>query len=361
MTFRFLLPVVTLLTCAGCGCGPPPVIVPDAGPDAGATAEDAGTGGDGGVDLDSCDGGFVGPGTVAASGLNLPRRLAFDGTELFISEGGALTTADGQVLRLGADGGVSPLASGFTGPDGIAADEAAVYVLDDEGLWRIEKSDGTKQAIDPGLAYITANRTGDTEVRAGGGRVVVSTGRQGLVSELADGGSRAVLYDGIPGSVVRGAVIDGSTVYFLVNSNTDRGLFRVPVDGSAAASLVSAEAGDGRSLAVTPTAFIWTEGSGGSGRVMLLERSLAAAPVVLASGLSAPARPVVAGKFVYFKDLTTTGASELFFRKVPLCAPGAAEAVGPVGHGLGDVLFDGARLWFSSARSAPDGTVGRLP
>ena len=48
------------------------------------------------------------------------------------------------------------------------------------------------------------------------GNVVVSTGRNGLVAEKADGSGRVDLYSGAPGTIVRGAAIDGATVFFLL-------------------------------------------------------------------------------------------------------------------------------------------------
>ena len=135
----------------------------------------------------------------------------------------------------------------------------------------------------------------------------------------------------------------------------------MPLDGSAPPTLVSADAAYARSLAVTPDAFVWTEGSGGgTGRALTLKRTAGATPVVLASGLAGPSRPVVAGQWVYFKDVTS-GVTDLFFRRASLCSPGTSETVGPVGVGPGDDLFDGQRLWFSSAQTAPNGAVGHVP
>jgi hypothetical protein len=356
MTTR-TLSFVALLCLAGCTCNPVPA-GGDGGPDAG---DDAGTYVDAGPSFDSCDGGALGAGTVAATGLDLPRRIAMDNEAVYLSVAGALTTYDGQVLRYDLDGGaVSTLASGFQAPDGIAVDDAFVYVIDRDGLWSIAKADGTKLAIDSNLAYITGNISGYTDVRASAGRVVVATGLGALVGERSDGGSRVVLYEGPTGTLVRGAAIEGSTVYFIVSGAPLSGLFKVGLDGTPAATQLSAAASEARSLAVTSKGFFWTEGSGGAGRVMMLDRGLSSGAVVLASGLNGPLRPVQAGMFVYFKDFTSS-ASDKFFRRVALCAPGTSEVVGPVGVGPGDVLFDGAQLWFTSTPTTPDGTLSHLP
>lgn len=357
MTTR-ALPFVALLCLAGCQCTPAPASGDDGGFDGG---EDAGGAVDAGASFDSCDAGALGPGTVAATNLDLPRRIAMDDQAIYLSVAGAMTLPDGQVLRYDLDGGaVTTLASGFQAPDSLAVDDTFVYVIDNDALWSINKADGTKLAIDPALAYITGNLFGDTDVRASAGRVVIATGRGALVGERSDGGSRVVLYEGPSGTLVRGAAIEGSTVYFIVSGAALSGLFKVGLDGTPAATQLSAAASEARSLAVTAKGFFWTEGNGGAGRVMMLDRSLSSAPVVLASGLNGPARPVLAGQFVYFKDATSS-ASDRFFRRVALCTPGTAEVVGPLGVGPGDVLFDGARLWFTSAQSSPNGSLSFLP
>lgn len=351
------LALALAVASSSCNCG----LDPSGGPDGGNPDGGGGPPADAGTPFDDCDAGALGAGVIAASGLGVPRRFALDGTDLYISEAGSMSTFDGQVLRLPLDGGQAvPLATGFRAPDAIAADPDFVYVVDSYGLWRIAKSDGTQVSIDPQLAGITNNVFGDTEVRVSGGRVVVATGLRGLVSEDPDGGSRAALYGGDPGTLVRGAAIEGSTVFFLVANATDSGLFQVPIDGSAAPALVSSTPTGARSLALTADEFLWTEGNGGAGRVMMMGRDAGSGATVLASGLSGPTHPVRVGQFVYFKD-SRSGVTDGFFRRVALCSPGTSRVVGPTGVGPGDLAFDGTRLWYSSADTYPNGVVGHVP
>ncbi len=343
-----------------------PVVVTD---DAGVTAEepDAGVAFDSGFSLfspdagqlfASCDGGGLGSGTLLAGGLDTPRRLATDGLAIFVSEQGGATGSNGQVTRIGlADGNRATLAGGFRAPDAIAVDDVNVYLVDGAGVWRIGKADGVKMQID---ATLTRNQLGETELLVRGDDLILASGSRLLVRLGRDGSGRRVLFDGGAGTSVRGAVLEGATVFFLVSGAPQSGLFQVPLDGSMTAKRIRAEAASARSLALTLTQFIWAEGTGGAGRLRIAPRVGNGAAIDLATGLDQPTRPVVAGKFVYFADQPAQ-ASERFFQRASLCAPGRAEPVGPVGVGPGGLLFDGAAVYFTSARGAPDGELLRVP
>ncbi|HZI15275.1 MAG TPA: hypothetical protein VE153_33190, partial [Myxococcus sp.] len=107
---------------------------PDAGPedDGGTQPGDAGTDAGAGTDggLPDGGGGCVAPapvtGTVLASGLNNPRRLAVDATHLYISESHSLrpdqpTPGAGRLLRRARSGGtVTEVVAGFRAPDALA-------------------------------------------------------------------------------------------------------------------------------------------------------------------------------------------------------------------------------------------------
>lgn len=341
---------LALVLTAGCRCAathpridPPPPDVPDAA----LEPEDAG---------DACAGG-LGPGTPVASGLNVPRRLASDGEWLFVSEAGSHTAPDGRVLRLPLAGGLlDPLATGLQSPDALAADEGSVYVLDSDGLWRIDKGNGQRTLLEPTLS---ANVAGQTELRTSGDQIVVATGLRWLIRLERNGLGRAVLYEGPSGAAVRSAAIDGDRVFFLVAGPAE-GLYEVPLDGSSPPRLLQATSG-GRSLAVSAERFVWTEDGVGGGRVRTLLRQPGAEPVEVAAGLSAPAHPVIVGPFVYFTEATAGAESEMFLQRALLCAPGEATPVGPAGIGPGGVLAQGGVVFFTSAQTAPLGQLGRLP
>lgn len=340
----------------------------DAGADAGAPV-DAGT--DGGVP--DGGGGCEAPapvtGTVLGSGLNNPRRLAVDGTHLYISESHTLnpqqpTPGPGRLLRRARSGGpVTPVATGFRAPDAIAVDEDSIYVLDLDGLWRVDKATGMKaeRQLDTTVNNVTV---GGTEVRratlADRAVLVIATGRHWLVRVDTDGDNRQVLYTGTGfAPQVRGARVVDADVYFLVTGVEAPGLYRVPLDGSRAAELVDGNVA-GTSLEVTPTHFLITEGGGGTGQVLRLPRNGGAAQV-LASGLQGPLFPVEANGTVYFKETGAGGPG--FLRRVRACAPGTSDPVGPTGTGPGGLLVDvdGNTLFYTSQESGTGGSVGSVP
>lgn len=359
----------------GGDAGPEPA---DAGVDAGAD-DDAGTGVDGGdpgpdagaADGGSCEAPSLEPGTELATGLNTPRRLAVDATDVYVSESHTLNPQQpepgpGRVLRLSRSGGApTPLATGLRAPDALAVDATHVYVLDLGGLWRVDKATGTRDAepIDSTLNNVTV---GGTEVLratlAGREVLVVATGLRWLVRVDTDRSNRVALYTGTGAAQVRGARVVGTDVWFLVSAGTgpgnSSGLYRVPLDGSAPAERWNATVLQGHSLEVTPTHFLVTEGSGGNGRVLRLPRAGGTAEV-LASGLQGPWFPVERDGTVYFKDARAGGAD--FLRRVRACAPGTSDPVGPSGTGPGGLVVDGSALLFTSQESGTGGAVGRVP
>ena len=139
-----------LLFGVACASDKPPE--PD-GPDAGGS-RDAGTGDAGADDAGSGDAGCEplapGPGTVLLSGLNTPRRLASDERNFYVVESHSLNPQQpqpgpGRLLRLPRSGGDAvPMATGFRAPDALAVDAEFVYVLDLDGLWRVDKATGTR-------------------------------------------------------------------------------------------------------------------------------------------------------------------------------------------------------------------------
>ncbi|MFP2910977.1 signal integration modulator SinM, partial [Pyxidicoccus sp. 3LFB2] len=252
----------------------------DAGADAG-TAEDAGTAGDAGtgvdagtVDAGTCEAPVAERGTELASRLNTPRRLAMDATDIYVSESHSLNPQQpspgaGRVLKLSRTGGEpTPLTTGFRAPDALAVDATSVYVLDLDGLWRVDKASGRRGEL-PIDATVSNVTVGGTEVLrasvAGREVVVVATGSRWLVRVDTDGGNRQELYAGTGAAQVRSARLVGSDVWFLVSGGPNPGLYRVPLDGSAAAERRDATVTRGNSLEVTPTHFLLTEGGGGDG------------------------------------------------------------------------------------------------
>lgn len=349
---------------------------PDAGtPEDAGTEDDAGTGVDGGnpdTDAGTTDGGACEApaaerGTELAARLNTPRRLALDATDLYLSESHSLNPQQpspgaGQVLKLSRAGGEpTPLATGFRAPDALAVDATSVYVLDLDGLWQVDKATGRRGDL-PIDATVSNVTVGGTEVlRASvSGRevVVVATGNRWLVRVDTDGGNRQELYAGTGATQVRSARLVGTDVWFLVSGGPNPGLYRVPLDGSAAAEQRDATVTRGNSLEVTPTHFLITEGAGGTGRVLKLPRSGGTAEL-LAEGLQGPWFPVELNGAVYFKEARAGGAD--FLRRVRACAPGTSDAVGPEGTGPGGLLVDGNTLLYTSQESGTGGAVGRVP
>jgi hypothetical protein len=347
----------------------------DGGPEpTDAGADDAGTGVDGGApDAGAADGGACEapaavPGTVLASRLNTPRRLAVDATDLYVSESHSLNPQQpqpgpGTVWKLSRSGGApAPLATGFRAPDAIAVDATSVYVLDLDGLWRVDKTTGTKneRALDTTVNSVTLGGTEVLPARLAGRDVlVIATAHRRLVRVDTDGSNRQELFLGAANNQVRGARVVGSDVWFLVAGGTAPGLYRVPLDGSAAATLQSEDVTAGTSLEVTPTHFLIAEGGGGTGRLLRLPRDGGPAEV-LVQGLQGPRFPVELNGTVYFKEARAGGAD--FLRRVRACAPGTSDPVGPVGTGPGGLLVvDETTLFYTSQESGTGGTVGRVP
>jgi hypothetical protein len=292
-----------------------------------------------------------------------------DATDLYISESHSLNPQQpspgaGQVLKLSRSGGAATvLATGFRAPDAIAVDATSVYVLDLDGLWRVDKATGKRgdRAINTTLNNVTVGGTEILRTTLSGRDVlVVATGTRWLVRVDTDGGNSQDLYAGPSAARVRGARVVGTDVWFLVvgGGDTVAGLYRVPLDGSAPAERRDASVTQGTSLEVTPTHFLITEGSGGTGRVLKLPRAGGTAEV-LATGLQGPMFPVELGGTVYFKE-SRAGSAD-FLRRVRPCAPGTSDPVGPAGTGPGGLLVDGDTLLYTSQESGTGGAVGRVP
>ncbi|MCP3105389.1 signal integration modulator SinM [Myxococcus sp. K15C18031901] len=352
---------------------------PDAGGDDGGTSGDGGSA-DGGTSEE--DGGSTGEEdagnceepapqreTVLVPGLNNPRRLAADTTDLFISESHSLRPlpddGEGQVLRLSRQGGeVAVLAKGFRSPDAIAVDAKNVYVLDQGGLWRVDRSTGERGAI-PIEASVNNVIAGGTDVRAAklSGRdvVVVATGAQRLVRVDTVGAtpSSLILFEGPKNAQVRGARVDGETVWFLVSGGSEPGLYRVGLDGNSSAERIFPGITTGTSLELTGTHFLVTEGGGGTGKVWKLPRAGGDAQL-LAEGLQGPLFPVQFHGAVYFKE--AIARSPGFLQRIRGgCTTSTLDDVGPQGTGPGGLLVDGDTLLYTSQESGTGGAVGRIP
>lgn len=339
----------------GCRCGGGP-----ADPDGGRDAGDAGLG-------EGCEAPLSGLGFHLTEGLDGPRRLAIDATHAYFTETGSLPPGHSRLSRIPISGGArTELAATFTSADAVAVDERFAYLVDDSGVWRVDKETFQATLIGPMASNAWA---GQTDIALTADSLVVSTGLRWLVRMAKDGTGRADLYSGVPGTAVRGATVEGSTVYFLVGGDSsvaaEQGLYSIPIDGSAGATRISTAPADARSLVLTPDAYVWAEGlSPVPGRVRALPR-LGGAAVDLAAGLRAPAHPVRIGRFFYFQDMTdsSVGAppTDLFLRRTSPCGQTGAAVAGPLGYGTGDLLWDGAVLYFTSAGVAGTGYVGRLP
>ncbi|NTX38715.1 signal integration modulator SinM [Myxococcus sp. CA033] len=346
---------------------------PDGGvdPGDGGSGDDGGTGADAGPgedDAGSCEPPPSVRESLLVPGLNNPRRLAVDATDIYISESHSLRpnapAGEGQILRLPrAGGGATSVAKGFFAPDAIAVDAKNIYLLDQEGLWRVDKATGERGTL-PIEASLNSVITGGTDIRIGrlSGKdvLVVATGARRLVRVDTTGAtpSSLVLFEGTVDTQVRGARIDGTDVWFLVTGGTEPGLYRVPLDLDTPAQRVDASITTGTSLELTPTHFLITEGGGGTGRLLKLPRAGGEARV-LAEGLQGPLFPVELNGAVYFKDAVPR--SSAFLRRTRGCPPGTSDAVGPEGTGPGGLIADGDTLLFTSQESGTGGAVGRVP
>lgn len=356
-----VLGLALVMTLARCNCGPPDV--PGAGDDSGVDAGDAGDAGLGELPepdagwLDAgttCTPPFADAGVLVRDHLSNPRRLAREAGALYVVETGTLNGADGRVLRLPVAGGAEEeVANGLHSPDAIAVSATHVYVLDADGLVRIEK----KSLQQERLALRSNAIFGNTELRLAGSDVVVATGLRWLSRVSPDGGT-VDLYSGDAGSSVSGAALDGQQVYFLVSGVPEAGLYQVPVDGSQPARRLRSEPTEGHALLVTASNFLWSEGGGGAGKLRISPR-MGGVPNDIATGLAAPARMALVGQVVYFTDAVPGDSA--FLRYASLCARGSSFAVGPTGTGPGDVLFDGKVLSFTSLAGGDGGYVAQLP
>lgn len=352
MTLRPLFLVLILCALAACGgtnvhshsdAGVEPL--PDVEADGGGSFEtDAGT---------ECLP-RAGVGTPLITGLRGARRLAVDAMHLYVTVTGTLTQAEGRLLRVPLAGGASEeLATGLRNPDAVAAANGAAFVVDDEGLWRVDLQSRARTRVD---ATPANGLFGDTELLVDGDALILSTGFRWLVRVKQDGSGRIVLHEGEPGASVRGAALRGAELFFLVAGGGGPGLYRVPADGSGLATRVRGQPDDGRTLYVDGERLVWTEGSSGAGRIVSAGFD-GKAVQTLAENLARPARLARVDDAVYFKDRPPT-ASDGFFRAVSRCG---LVPVGPVGMGPGDVLVHGGVVFFTSEDGTGQGYVSRVP
>ncbi len=349
-----LLLIAACAALAGCDCGG------GLNPQRDARKQDGGT-------VPSCSPPLVGAGETLAVGLDGPRKLAIDGTHLYFTEAGA--SGSGRVSRipLDSDGGaaVELMETGFNSPDALAVDADHVYFLDEDGLWRIRK-DNKQETFLHGLASNAL--VGESAIRIHDPWLIIATGLEQLVRIEKDGTLPIVLHAAPAGATVTGAVLEGTDVFFLVAGSgaaeSAAGLYRVPVDGSSAATRVAPSPTRGRDLAVSAEAFLWTEGTAArDGAVRALSR-VDGGVITFADQLWSPTAPVAVGGFVYFQARTdpspSNPASELFLRMAAGCDPLGAPVVGPSGFGPGDLLLHQGALYFTSLGVAGQGSVGRL-
>lgn len=331
----------------------------DAGVDAGTDA-----GSDGGwdaswPDASACPPPFSGPGSIIASGLSYPRHLAGGADRLYVTEVGVLNKPVGRVLALERDGGVTELSTGLSSPDAIAVDATSLYWVDEGGLWRYPLPAGPKTLVD---SKVNGALQGTTSIALSSAGVLYATGSNTLELSGTDAGNLP-LFTGAPGTVVRGAAVEGTTGYFLYSGGADAGLYQVSLSGAPNPQQLLPQPTGGLDLRLTPTAFLWTSGRSGSGLAQSAPRS--SGPVVdIATGLAGPRAVADLQGFTYFQDSTAGGgATPWFFQVAVPCLPGTPIPVGPIGQGPGDVLSDpdAGALFFTSYSGSGQGFVGRLP
>jgi len=352
------LAVAASLSAGGCQCGGP-AADPDGGRDGGAGVD--GGGGDGGTCLPP----LGWPGGFVTTGLDGPRRMAVDDSGIYVTETGALPPGEGRLTRVPLGGGTPlALASSFLSPDAVGLDSQYAYVVDDYGVWRVNKATG-QVAL---LASLAASGAiaGQTDIQVTDQYLVIATGYRWLTRMAKDGTSAVDLYKGASGSAVRGVDVEGGWAYFLVAdpaTPANGGLYRVALDGGTVPEHLSAEPVGGRSISVSAPEFLWTEGdTAPDGKVRSMSRADGGISE-LASGLRAPAHAVRVGEAVYFAEQTDppsiSAPADGFLLFAAPCTK-AASAVGPLGNGAGDLVWAGGRLYFTSVGISGDGYVGRL-
>lgn len=311
------------------------------------------------ADAGTCTLPFAGEGSVIASGLSYPRHLAGDAHRLYVTEVGVLNKPLGRVLAIDPDGGVTELATGRSSPDALAVDADNLYWVDEGGLWRYPLPSGPAQRLD---SKVNGALQGSTSLALTGTQVLYATGQNFLELASLDGGS-ATLFTGAPGTVVRAAAVEGDHGYFLFSGGADAGLYQVSLSGPPNPTLLSAAPTEGRDLVVTPTAFLWAQGGGGTGSVESLARP-SGARTSLATRLAGPNAVTPVDGFIYFQDSTAgSAASPSFLQAAAECLTSAPVSVGPSGQGTGDVLYDAdaGALFFTSYAGTGQGFVGRVP
>lgn len=291
---------------------------------------------------------------MLADGLSAPRRAFADRGEVFVAEAGPLNQTGGRLLRVpGLGGALVVLAEQLGAPDAVTADADAAYVVDTTGVWRVPRSGGARTLID---STVNAAVAGETDLALVDGGLVFATGQRWLVRVGRSGENRVLLHTGPPGSQVRAVRPVGAGLYFLLAAGAESGIYRVPQDGSAAATLARSTSADARSLELAGGDLLLAEGT----RLVRIPLD-GNEPVSLAEGLEGPRAPLEFEGAVYFKDATTlAGPGSGFFQRVNPCSPGVAEPLGISGSGPGALAADGEGLVFTSAQSGGGGFVGRV-
>jgi hypothetical protein len=337
-----------LVACDCGGAGPP-----DGGVDGGADA--------------GCPPVFSGTMVRLSEGLLGAKRIASDRTHLYLSEAAALSP--GRLSRVPVWGGgievLMPNASnpGLESADAIAVDATHVFVVDDSGVWRVNKTTRVAVLIDQ---TVTNAALGATDLKTtgdgAGDRLLLATGLVRLMAMDKDGANAVELYKGDPGDAVTSVAVEGDRAYFLVasSSSASEGLYTVNLTAPNIVQRLSAEPNDARALTITPGEFLWAEGNAeGGGRVRSLDRATNLVSDRLV-GLWAPSRIIPVADELYVADRTDDVSTPSFLRRGSACDGLSPVAVGPAGQGPGDVLFEETFLYFTSVGSGTEGFVGRL-
>lgn len=349
---RRLLVLSAIVVAAGaCECGAP-VMAPDKGS----------------ARTELCVPRFGGEATVLATGLDGPRKLAADGTALYVSVQGG--TASGSIRRTAldrADAGSVLLADGLDAPDALAVDQSFVYFTTESGLWRVGKDGGTKERL---VDLATNALGGETSILVDGEYLIVATGLEWLARVRRNGHELSLLHTAPPGSAVKSAVLEAGQVYFLVSTQTPDagGIHRVASTGGPSAQLYPTPV-LGRALALSGDHFFWTEGTSleFGGEVRSRPRLFAdAGTLVHAERQWAPGAIAVDRPYVFFAARTQPSPSNppsphFLLRGSARCDDGGITALGPKGHGPGGLLLHDGGLYFTSRGVLGQGWVGRLP